>query len=329
MTDVKFPIDFVVTWVNGQDEIWQKKAKSFGHEINPERFRDYGFFKYWFRAVEKYAPWVRNVILITDNQIPDFLVLDHPKLRVIDHSEFMPQTALPSFNSNAIEMNISKIQGLSEHFVLFNDDMYLNAPVQPTDFFDKNGLPKDSFGLNAIMPVENFDYITMNNMVLINQEFNKRKVIRQNFEKVLNIKNGILNFLTLGQIVYPRFSRFFDLHAPYSFEKTTFENVLTQHESYRNITLNNRFRSKTDISIWLVRYYQLAQGRFSNRNVRFSKFYTVSDSETIARDIKNNRHKVIDINDEPGLNDNELNNHLETIISAFKLALWEKSSFER
>lgn len=31
-------------------------------------YREWGTFKYWFRGVEKFAPWVNKVYLVTDNQ---------------------------------------------------------------------------------------------------------------------------------------------------------------------------------------------------------------------------------------------------------------------
>ena len=58
-----YPIDFVVTWVDGNDPAWQReRAKTLGlQELNASgngvgRYRDWSSFRYWFRAVETYAP---------------------------------------------------------------------------------------------------------------------------------------------------------------------------------------------------------------------------------------------------------------------------------
>ena len=69
------PIDFVVTWVDGNDPDWfREKMKYQGIDItsgNAEnRFRDGGTFRYWFRGVEKFAPWVNRVFLITCGHYP-------------------------------------------------------------------------------------------------------------------------------------------------------------------------------------------------------------------------------------------------------------------
>ena len=62
---------------------------------------------------------------------PDWLNLDHPKLKLVTHKEFMPNEYLPTYNSAAIELNLHRIEGLSENYLYFNDDMYLIRNSQP------------------------------------------------------------------------------------------------------------------------------------------------------------------------------------------------------
>ena len=204
---------------------------------------------------------------------------------------------LPTFNSSAIEVNLFKIKKLSEHFVIFNDDMFLNAPVEPSDFFWFDGRPRDTAGLNAIMPVEDFDHITANNITIINKKFNKMNVIKHNFFKFFNLKNGPLNIYTLLLLFLPRFTRFYDLHIPYSNLKSEFTNVMKENKDFFEVTSSNKFRSTSDISIWSVRYTQIAKGNFKPRKFNFGKFYNLTQIEEITQDIKRSKHKVIDIND--------------------------------
>ena len=59
-----YPIDFVITWVDNSDPKWLSDRSKYmpeGKKINECRYRDWGLLKYWFRAVETNAPWVRNV----------------------------------------------------------------------------------------------------------------------------------------------------------------------------------------------------------------------------------------------------------------------------
>lgn len=128
-------IDFVVTWVDGADPVWLSRKKAYlkdklgvdmgdeSVEDGDDRYRDFGLFKYWFRSIEKYAPWVNKIFLITDRQIPEWLDVNHPKIRWVNHDEFIPKEYLPTYSSPAIELNFHRIEELSENFVYFNDDV--------------------------------------------------------------------------------------------------------------------------------------------------------------------------------------------------------------
>lgn len=80
------------------------------------------------------------------------LVKNHPKLNLVTHDQIIEPHCLPTFNSHAIEINIHKIEGLAEHFVYFNDDTFINSPLEP-EFFFKNGLPCDGIQLQPLMVV--------------------------------------------------------------------------------------------------------------------------------------------------------------------------------
>ena len=112
-------IDFVIPWVDGTDSQWSQKCSRFLPEnsaLEECRYRDWGLLKYWFRAVECYAPWVRKIHFVTDGQIPDWLNTEHPKLHVVNHGDYIPKEYLPTFSSHTIELNLHRIAGLSEHF---------------------------------------------------------------------------------------------------------------------------------------------------------------------------------------------------------------------
>ena len=59
------------------------------------------------------------------------------KLRWITHKEFMPKEYLPTYNSAAIELNLHRIEGLSENYLYFNDDVYLIRDSQTSPVFIK------------------------------------------------------------------------------------------------------------------------------------------------------------------------------------------------
>ena len=140
-------IDLVYLWVNGNDPAWRAKRDacigkpSERQENCAGRYADSGELRYSLRSVQKYAPWIRRVFIVTDNQVPEWLDTANPNVQIVDHSEIMPAESLPCFNSNLIEHFLDRIPGLSEHFLFANDDMYINQPVQPATFFAPDGLP--------------------------------------------------------------------------------------------------------------------------------------------------------------------------------------------
>ncbi|MEA5045244.1 MAG: stealth family protein [Petrimonas sp.] len=143
-----FDIDLVYLWVDGDDSEWLEKKRQFTGKVtdcsegnNRGRYVNNGELKYSLRSVEKYVPWIRRIYIVTDDQCPAWLQRDHPRIRIVDHTEILPEEALPCFNSSVIEYFIYKIPGLSEHFLLANDDMFFNKTLSPDYFFDKEGFP--------------------------------------------------------------------------------------------------------------------------------------------------------------------------------------------
>lgn len=142
-------IDLVYLWVDGSDPVWRAKKAAFEQggapialeAVDEARFVDNDELKYSLRSVERYAPWIRHIYIVTDNQVPSWLDLTNPRISVVDHSEIMPAEALPSFSSPAIEWCIDNIPGLSEHFLLANDDTFIAREILPDFFFDNMGYP--------------------------------------------------------------------------------------------------------------------------------------------------------------------------------------------
>jgi hypothetical protein len=141
-----FCVDFVFTWVDGADPLHAaKRSRYFSKmeqgEDGASHYRDNGELRYALRSLEAYAPWAHRVFLVTDGQIPAWLKADHPKIRVVDHTECIPSPYLPTFSSRVIEAHLHRISDLAEHYVYCNDDFFLLSPCRPEDFFTANGLP--------------------------------------------------------------------------------------------------------------------------------------------------------------------------------------------
>lgn len=322
-------IDFVVTWVNGNDKKWLEKRNKYSQEKasnNPKYYRDWGMFKFWFRGVEKYAPWVNKVYLVVDDQLPSWLDVENSKLKIINHTDYIPNDVLPVFNSNAIECCLNRIDGLAEHFVYFNDDMFITNKTKPTDFF-VNGLPSDIGALSPIIPWMNgtANY-QVNNVEIINKYFSKDEVLRNSH--VLSLKYGIDNIRTLQQLPGKLLCGFYEPHMPESFLRDTFEELWTKEPNILTATMKSRFRSKYNTNIWLFRDWQLASGKFVPKSMRkFGHFYSLAKDREIWNDLTTQKYKIMCINDDFGIDD--VQKLRSKLFDHFIRIFPERSSFEK
>lgn len=205
-------IDFVIIWVDGNDINWQKERQKYKPDRNTDssivRYRDWENLKYWFRGVEKFAPWVNSVFFVTNGQIPEWLNIENPKLKFVKHSDYMREEYLPTFNANPIELNLANIKELSQKFVYFNDDMFLISPVKQQDFF-KNGLPCDTAVVTPFVTMDNSvsNHMVLNDYECINRNFDFHRVIKNDFFKWFNYKYGFKNIRTAMMLPFKKFPR--------------------------------------------------------------------------------------------------------------------------
>lgn len=330
-------IDFVIPWVNSKDPEWRRKRDMLiGNHTNEsaeytgeERFRDYGTLKFLFRSIAKNAPWVHHIYLVTDNQIPSWLdstkVNKHSQVSIIDHRAIIPSKFLPTFNSNVIELNISNISGLAEHFVLFNDDLIVNAPVQPQDFFDGD-LPRDFRLYTPLKPFSDYDHTLFNNSQLINHwlqgKYLSRKGLFSHQYGHQLTKNLYHVYLERGHQV----SSYVLSHNAQSFTLNNFREALNRWQIPINSMMGNHFRENSDLSTLLIRDYQLETGRFSVRSPRFSKFYTLADIEGLDDELRDKKHPLICLNDAEVENYDEQAQKAQSILER---AFPERSEWER
>ncbi|KAG7496557.1 N-acetylglucosamine-1-phosphotransferase subunits alpha/beta [Solea senegalensis] len=105
-------------------------------DVSASRFEDNEELRYSMRSVEKHAPWVRHIFIVTNGQIPSWLNLDNPRITVVSHQDiFLNHSHLPTFSSPAIETHIHRIPGLSQKFIYLNDDVMFGKDVWPDDFY--------------------------------------------------------------------------------------------------------------------------------------------------------------------------------------------------
>ena len=137
-------IDMVYLWCDGNDPAFKARkdecmgitrASSAENVSGTVRFFDNDELKYALRSLEKFAPWINHVYIITDRQVPKWLNIKYDKVTIVDHSEIMPTECIPCFNSATIEQFLPFIPNLNEKFLYANDDMFFGARVEPEDVY--------------------------------------------------------------------------------------------------------------------------------------------------------------------------------------------------
>ncbi|MET9960759.1 Stealth CR1 domain-containing protein [Streptomyces sp. NPDC006326] len=266
--DIDFPVDAVITWVDAADPAWRRRrdraaaaGSATGADVDhaDNRYRDRGELRSCLRSIAAHAPWIRHLFLVTDDQTPPWLATEHPRLTVVDHRElFADPAALPVFNSHAIESQLHRIPGLAEHFLYFNDDIFLGRPQRPQHYFLSSGLPKVFHDRRAVAPsapCAEDDVFTAS-----------QKATRQAVEEAV------------GR-TYPHILA----HTPYALSRSLFTHVEERLPGRLGATSRSVFRSAADLApVTLAAHLALADGRAVEGELRHV-YVSTSRAEAIEQ----------------------------------------------
>ena len=303
MTEEK--IDIVVLWVDGSDPEFIREKEAVTGKVaftnqdvdGDQRYRDYGTFHFWFRMIEKHAPWVNNVYLITNGQKPDWLNLEHPKLKLITHREFMPEAYLPSYNSSAIELNIHRIEGLSEHFIYFNDDMFMIKDTQSSDFY-KNGQPKLLAVYDALVPWSPFTNTYHNNVELIYRHFPNKKALKSSPWKFFNFRYGSLVLKNLLLLPWGP-TGYVNQHLPVPMKKSTLSRLWDIEGETLGRTSRNQIRDYgVDVNQYICSHWQIESNQFYPMSKNFGETIGLNQVDKLESIFKDRRKKLLCVNDD-------------------------------
>lgn len=331
-------IDFILTWVDGSDPKWQEdfaKYKGLEGDNRKSRYGDWGNLQYLFRAFEQFTPWVNKIYFVTYGHLPKWLDVSHPKLVIVKHEDFINPEDLPVFNSHPIEINFHHIKGLSEHFVYFNDDTFITAPLSPERFF-KKGLPVGT-AISHIMHVGEIRHIISNNLEVLNRHFDKHTSIRKHFWKWFYPGYGIHLYRTLCLFPWKVFTGFYNYHHPQPMLKRTYREVWEKEPELMAKVSRSKFRHSDDVSQYLFRYWQFAKGDFypasyamSYKKSKYLEISTFEDAKKAADDIASKKYELYCPNDNlTNVNDEIFKASVAIINRALDSLLPEKSKFEK
>ncbi len=313
--EARFPVDVVYLWVDGSDPAWRARRNdrlaALGREpmdgaTVASRFREQDELRYSLRSVERFAPWVRHLYLVTDDQRPDWLVEDHPRLTVVDHRDIFPAEALPTYNSHAISARVHHIEGLSEQFLLMNDDVLLGRPVAPDDFFHANGITKFFLSKSPIPsgPIAPDDL----------PHFAARKRVRDLIQETY----GFRPFQTFK-------------HTPVAMSRSWLAHLEERFaEPYRR-TVTAPFRSPDDlVPSWLHHYAGFAEGRALPADINYD-YFNLTSGQAFKRLSSLVGRRSVDclcLNDDEG-GDLDFDLRTRMLAAFFEVFLPEASTFER
>ena len=305
--EVDFPIDAVYTWVDGSDPAWlatqrQRRGEAteplHAESDSEARYRSREELRFSLRSLKYFAPWIRRIFLVTAGQVPEWLDKDHPDVTVVDHRDiFARPDDLPTFNSHAIESQLHHIEGLSEHFIYFNDDVFLGRPVSPTAFFTTGGLASvfESPTLVGFPAGQAPPHISaaLNNRALLQRDFGR------------TLTNGML-------------------HVAHPLRRSVLDELEKRYAAEFSGTSAHPFRHPEDLSITssLFQHYAVLTGRAVKRSIRVAYVGLGGDDvgRRLARLLNDRNFDVFSIGD---FHESHLPPHeVDDMVRSFLQAYW-------
>lgn len=240
-----FPIDVVFTWVDNSDIKWQRKYDFFKNKnidsqgqyaTDLARFSNHNELYYAVKSVRENLSWVRNIYIVTDKQCPSW-ISEFFDIYVIDHTEIIDEKYLPTFNSHVIEAHLHLIPELSEHFIYFNDDVFVARKLSSGHFFRSETISSLFISKKSL------------------NDMQARGILTPTLSASLKAK----------ALLEKKFSYFIDItlvHTYVPLRKSIYEKVWAEYGSDITGFLDNRFRTNNDLNLatFLVPWFSYCTG---------------------------------------------------------------------
>jgi hypothetical protein len=275
----KRDVDVVYTWVNHADphwiEIWNNAFPTTPYD--QDRFSANDELKFSLRSVDTYAPWIRNIFIVSNCAPPLWLDLSG-RISWVSHEQIFPDpTALPTFNSHAIETCLHRIEGLSENFLYFNDDFFLNQPTSISDFFD-----------DLFRPLINFEPYGMVDHLPARDDQPDYMIASKNSRALLREINEEYQPRALHR------------HVPYALTKAGLMNIEEKFQDTIQRTRGSKIRSHTDVNLtsFLFHHHEYLEGRASKGDYASMIVRPTNIDKLLKKDFT--KYKVLCFNDGNG-----------------------------
>ena len=326
-------MDIVVTWVDGNDKTWLDERQKYEtnslseDSIGVKRFRDWGILKYWFRSIEKNAPFAKNVYFVTYGHIPKWLNLKHPQIRIIKHADFIPKEYLPTYNSVAIELNLHRIPGIGKKFIYFNDDMFLLQSSTLEDYFAKDGRIKFNFIESAMTLTGELDPVyrdmLINTIEIINDNYKKHRF------KNLTWRDPIVLYNNLKAIAFKKYLGYQPHHFSRVYDREIMKQLWDKNFDVFDQTSKSKFRTKEIITPDIIELTQASLGMTRAYNAKKREKYIEISADSIKQIthiVRESSIKEVCLNDT--CSDEDFESCRDALINVFEQRFPEKSKFE-
>lgn len=268
-------IDFVITWVDGDDPLLKQKRELYSENesiasgaISATRFASNNEIYYNVASILKYVPFCRHIYIVTDQQRPAFIddfvtqgICDADKIRIVDHTEIFAgyEQFLPTFNSLTIESMLWNISGLSDFFIALNDDFFFNQSSSIDDFLDSN------------------------NHIIIRGHWRKSAPLKAKlrYRRIMSkvLKTTLQPKYTVSQMLGAEVNgsdEFFEIHHyPHIIDKNTLKDYLIAHPECLSNQITHKFRDISQFDpVSLMNHLKIKEGKATlkpNLNLNYLK----------------------------------------------------------
>ena len=287
------PIDAVILWVDGSDpKLAEKRNRYLALEKKtgvhqgalPTRFASSDEIRYCVISILTFAPFIRNIFIVTDEQDPDLyddIRARFPDkadcLRIVDHKEIFRgyEQYLPTFNSSSIQALIWRIEGLSENFIYFNDDIILIRETKAEEWF--TGDSPVLMGKWLFPPYRRIAGINLK--ALIN------KYILNNKDHQPRISFYIRQWKS-ASLLGMKGRYFFHDHTAHPMRRKTLENFFASNGELLEKTISYRFRDSEQIIAPSVAYHlEILNGNRNYGKLKLGYFHPYYSENRLNRRI--------------------------------------------
>jgi hypothetical protein len=254
-------IDAVITWVDGSDPVFRQKIVPYLKNnscrqipgAHPTRFASVNEIRYCVFSIFTFAPFVRNIFIVTDGQDPQLdkeIVTYFPEransIKIVDHKEIFRgfEQYLPTFNSRSIECMIWRIKGLSERFIYFNDDTFLIRETRPEDWFINNRPVLR--GKWLLLPA--LRILWKKAMIIVNKDI----LNRQDYQPRPSYHVG--QWLAASQLGF-KFNYLAFCHTPHAINRRRVEDFFNNNMLLLEKSISYRFRNHNQLNFIALSYH--------------------------------------------------------------------------